>query len=730
MTRKLEVEIVGDARSLKRALDDSDKKASGFGSTLGKLGKGAALAGGAAGIGALAVGLKIGIGEFAQAQKVAAQTNAVIKSTGGVANVTASHVGSLAEALMKKSGVDDEAIASGQNLLLTFTGIRNEVGKGNDIFDQATKAALDMSVALGTDMSSASMMLGKALNDPLKGMTKLQKQGVTFTDAQKATVKALVDTGKTAEAQKLVLAELNKEFGGSAEAAGKTLPGQLNIAKESFSNFAGMLVEKTIPVIQEVVAWIRDHWPEISAVIKRAWEDTIQPALAAFGELVTTVVGLVQKHWGTIGPIVENVAEAVENAVGIIIDALQLVTALLQGDWGRAWDEAKQIVGRILDQITLLWDTFKKTAVAALKGAGTAIKNALIEGLTGIGEAAWNVINNVGERIAAVPDLIAGWGSSIGRSIKNAVVAALVGIGEGAWGIINNISERIFEAEVTILGWGTSVGTWIKNAVVSAITGIGVAVWEKVQGLWTFLQEKRHDIAGWGKQIGGWLKDAIVTAVKDMPGDVWGAITGIFKGSHNPFRGGDARDPNMTDPRGGGPFGGDLHGALPIMGPFAQQAAAYGLHISAGRTDHAKYTKSGKVSDHWYGKALDEAGPASGMAAFFSSLIGNPRVKQAFYDPLGSIFGGVLSSYRQGGHEGHVHVATYDDAMRRARYLMPGLNLAYNGTGRPEPVGWGGGGTTIVNIHAPNYVGDRRELLAVAREEFAKFERRNGRSAL
>ena len=73
------------------------------------------------------------------------------------------------------------------------------------------------------------------------------------------------------------------------------------------------------------------------------------------------------------------------------------------------------------------------------------------------------------------------------------------------------------------------------------------------------------------------------------------------------------------------------------------------------------------------------------MARFFSWLIGQRDVKQAFYDPLGSIFGGMLSSYREGGHSDHVHVATYD----KGGYLRPGWNLAYNGLGRPEPVGAG-----------------------------------------
>jgi hypothetical protein len=117
-----------------------------------------------------------------------------------------------------------------------------------------------------------------------------------------------------------------------------------------------------------------------------------------------------------------------------------------------------------------------------------------------------------------------------------------------------------------------------------------------------------------------------------------------------------------------------------------------GLALTSGYRPGA-ITRSGTPSDHgvFLSKAIDVAGPASAMAGFFRSLIGNRSVKQAFYDPLGSIFGGALSGYREGGHD-HVHVATYDNAMAKMRALMPGWNLSYNGLGRPEPVGMAAGG--------------------------------------
>jgi hypothetical protein len=222
------------------------------------------------------------------------------------------------------------------------------------------------------------------------------------------------------------------------------------------------------------------------------------------------------------------------------------------------------------------------------------------------------------------------------------------------------------------------------------------------------------------EKLVGWLK-AAVKYVKDLVG--WLGKIHVPKLDLNPFNG-DSHDPTFVPPglRGptGGGYSGSLHGAKAVMQPFANLGSAYGLHITAGRTDHSKYTKSGKISDHWRGKALDMADGASSMAGFFRALIGNPRVKQAFYDPLGSIFGGALSSYREGGHSDHVHVATYD----QGGYLKPGWNLAYNGTGAPEPVGAG-----TVNIYMPNYMGSEQAVFAALQNWGSKYMRRNGRRA-
>lgn len=273
MARKIAVEIVGDASSIEKAYKRATESTKRFNSDVsragkagssafGGLGKIAGAAAGFAGIGGITEAVRGSYEEFAQQQKVAAQTAAVLKSTGDVSGVTAGHVDELASSLSKVSGTQDDVIQSGENMLLTFTNVRNQAGKGNDIYDQSTRTLLDMSTALGEDMPKAAIQLGKALNDPIHGVTALQRVGVTFTADQKKQIAEMVKSGHTMQAQKLILHELNREFGGSAKAAGETLPGKLNILKNTFFNLGATLIKDLSPQITKVansmIKWLSD----------------------------------------------------------------------------------------------------------------------------------------------------------------------------------------------------------------------------------------------------------------------------------------------------------------------------------------------------------------------------------------------------------------------------------------------------------------------------------------
>jgi len=137
----------------------------------------------------------LGAKSLAENEVLLAQTESVLKSMGSAANVTSDDVFDLANSISGMSGVAHENIVEGENMLLTFGNIRNELGEGNDIFDQTTSLMVDMSVAMGTDVSAGAIQLGKALNDPITGVSALSKVGITFTDDQKDMIKAMVESG-------------------------------------------------------------------------------------------------------------------------------------------------------------------------------------------------------------------------------------------------------------------------------------------------------------------------------------------------------------------------------------------------------------------------------------------------------------------------------------------------------------------------------------------------------
>jgi hypothetical protein len=210
------------------------------------------------------------IDQARESAKIGRVTAQVIQSTGGAAHVTAAQVGDLATSISNKTGADDEAVQSGENMLLTFTNVRNEVGKGNDIFNQASAAAVDLAAAMNhgevtqEGMKTSSIQLGKALNDPIKGVTALQKVGVTFTAQQKEQIKAMVQSGNIMGAQKIILGELNKEFGGTAKAAADPMQ-RLSVI---MGNLAEQIGGAVMPAIDEFANFMANTGaPAISAVV-------------------------------------------------------------------------------------------------------------------------------------------------------------------------------------------------------------------------------------------------------------------------------------------------------------------------------------------------------------------------------------------------------------------------------------------------------------------------------
>ena len=243
------VEIKADVDKLKKDLKKMQGTVKKEGNKAGRafskgMVKGFSVAGGITAI--IALVKKAAQMAILQAQAQAKVTQAV-KQTGQAAGFTAKQLFRMASELQKVTGVGDEEILPNvTNQLLTFTNITG------DAFKRAQKAVLDLNAVIAggglASMSSQAIQLGKALEDPIRGVTALSRSGVTFTDVQKEQIKGFVKQNDLMSAQSIILTEIENKYGGQARALADAAGGtkQFSASLGDFLEKAGNLILPTL----------------------------------------------------------------------------------------------------------------------------------------------------------------------------------------------------------------------------------------------------------------------------------------------------------------------------------------------------------------------------------------------------------------------------------------------------------------------------------------------------
>lgn len=212
-----------------------------------------------------------------------ARIEQVIKSTGGAAGVTTKQLLDMADALQSVTQFSNTSIQESQALLLTFTKI------GDEIYERTLTAVLDMSVAMNQDLKSSVIQVGKALNDPIVGLTALSRVGVKFTDDQKEMIKLFVESGDVLSAQKVLLRELETEFEGQATATDTAKKSVLQM-KNAFSDWIRQIGEELLPLVktsaEKLKMWFEDNEDKARAFGKRLAE--IVERFSSFVKLLGT----------------------------------------------------------------------------------------------------------------------------------------------------------------------------------------------------------------------------------------------------------------------------------------------------------------------------------------------------------------------------------------------------------------------------------------------------------
>ena len=510
---------------------------SGIGSIIG----GTIMAGIAAtfvGIGAI---VATGIRETMDASAGTAQLAAGIKSTGNAANVSVKGMNELATAIQGYSGQTDDSIVKSEQLLLTFTNIKNS--GPNKIFDQATIASANMAAKMGGDASSNAILLGKALNDPVKGLTALTRVGVAFTQGQKDSIAAMVASGDTVGAQKVILAELTSEFGGAAEAAGKSLPGQLKRGQRAFEDMSQSVVESLLPIVMPAITGI-------AGAVKSA-----APFVIAFAE---TFSKNLQNAIKDNAPLIKNVRDVI-GGLGSFIGKTLMPALMGFGKWLVDNKTLIVVIGvAILSAVVAFKAYHMVMGIIKIATIGWAVVQAILNGTL--------IANPIGLIVMAIAALVAGiiWVATQTTFFQDAwkVMSEAVG---AAWNWLwATVLQPVFALIGAIFGW---LWTVIIQPIVSVIViyvqiwaAIFIWLWQTILSpvfavigaiftwLWTvIIQPIVNEIVAYVKiwaDIFTWLWTTVIQPVASFIGDairvvgdvigtVFGAIGGVIRGAFN-----------------------------------------------------------------------------------------------------------------------------------------------------------------------------------------------------
>jgi phage-related protein len=261
--RTLNLKLLANISNFVKGMDQATKESQAFAKKVDRAGKaaGRAFVGIAGGAILAAKGLE-------QAEIASAKLENVLSSMGFENSVK--RVDAYAESLQNLTAVDADVIKATQTKLATFANLTKTVDTAGGAFDRATVAALDLAAAGFGSAESNAVQLGKALEDPIKGITALTKSGVTFTKEEKEKIKVLVESGQILEAQNMVLGAIEKQVGGTAAASASSFD-KIKLALDGVADAIGTgilpLIEMLTPKLQAFSAWAAENSKLLSTVV-------------------------------------------------------------------------------------------------------------------------------------------------------------------------------------------------------------------------------------------------------------------------------------------------------------------------------------------------------------------------------------------------------------------------------------------------------------------------------
>jgi len=430
------------------------------------------------------------------AQEVAtAKLQSSFESMGASAWTSMDALQGLADSIQATSTFGDEAVESMQAVLLTFGQIKNQGEGANAVFDRTTQVTADMAALMETDLQSAAIMLGKALNDPVANLGALSRSGVQFTADQKELIKGLWESGDALGAQKVILEELERQFGGTAEAVANTASGKWQQAMNKMGDSMEIVGGIIAPIVVEVADKISELAVSFDGLDEK-WQRlivgasggaaAIGPLLLVLGNAVkvltflTTPIGLIIAAIAGVVWVLHQMGVEWEDVVSWIQNVfLPTVQPILE--------EFQAIVSEVLGKVTAWFEENWDTIMEVVEKGATFLMDTWNE--------IWAVIGPVIEKLVAFA--VEEIGALIQWFIDNwpriqEVIEKVMGIiqrfWERIWGTISEFIGPIFDGIMRTISGALDIIKGVIQTVLSIITGDWGAAWDgikqAVSGAW------------------------------------------------------------------------------------------------------------------------------------------------------------------------------------------------------------------------------------------------------
>lgn len=440
-----------------------------------------------------------------------------------------------ASQLQSQTGVSDETIKGAQALILTFKDVASSAGETGGIFDRATTAAVDLAAAGFGNVESNAKSLGRALQDPLKGLTMLGRQGVTFTEAEKEKIKALTESGNLLQAQQIIMGAVETQVGGTA-AATMTAGDKMRVAFDEFQETLGgavlpiiervqlFIAERIVPALQTFVGYLQANvFPVVQTVfnylkqaVMDAWTQmqnlytAIVPIAPLFAPIIAGILGMVAAYK------LISAGQTAIKSMGTALDVLKakqlaLNAAVLANPYVLV---AAAIVGAIAAigvAFKMIYDRSKvlRDAVSGVVNTFKTIVGVIVGDVIGAFQSLFGSQKKVGSGFSGFGDIMQKVADVVGP-----VLAKGFQILGGALKVAGNVIRVIVK--------GFEIFFTVVKMVANIVRAVFVLAVQKVISILSNLMDRLGPLGEVLKRVGS----AIAKAFSNIPALIRGAVQG------------------------------------------------------------------------------------------------------------------------------------------------------------------------------------------------------------